>query len=98
MTPKQFSALSKKASVLRSKLDEMELALQAGRSKLIKSTFMANGGNGTIHICNDKRLVVLKRNRYNRYSLKVDGVMVNTDSMLNINDTRFCLAMGYDFE
>jgi hypothetical protein len=96
MTPKQFSALSKKASVLRSKLDEMELALQAGRSKLIKSTQMVKTENDTIRISNNKHLIVLKRNRYNRYSMKVDGVTVNTDSLLSINDTRFCLAMGYD--
>ena len=98
MTPKQYTALGKKASVLRSKLNQMELALQAGRSKLIKSTRMVNDGNGIIHICDDKRLIVLKRNRYNRYAIKVNGVTVNTDSMLTINDTRFCLAMGYDFE
>ena len=98
MTPKQYTSLGKKASVLRSKLNEMELALQAGRSKLIKSTRMVNEGNGIIHIFDDNRLIVLKRNWYNRYAIKINGVTVNADSMLTINDTRFCLAMGYDFE
>ena len=98
MTPKQFTALGKKASVLRSKLNEMELALYAGRSTLIKSTKMVNDGNGKITLSYGNHVVILKQNRYRRYIVKVDGVVTNTDSGITINDARLALALGYEFE
>ena len=98
MTPKQFSALCEKASVLRSKLNQMELALYAGRSTLVKSTKMVKDGNGKITLSDGNRVVVLIQNRYRRYIVKVDGVVTNTDSHITINEARLALAMGYDFE
>lgn len=98
MTPKQYSALDKKASVLRSKLNEMELALQEGRSTLVKSTQMVNDGNGKITLSDGNHIVILKKNRYNRYIVKVDGVVTSTDCFITINEARLALALGYEFE
>ena len=91
---KLINAKIKIIAMARRNLETMEAELAEMRLEALRSVEMIKGEN-TVTLLHGKDVYKCAFNRrYQRYSIKKNGVMVVKESLCGIHDIRFQIAMG----
>ena len=91
---KLINAKIKIIAMARRNLETMEAELAEMRLEALRSVEMIKGEN-TVTLLHGKDVYKCAFNRrYQRYSIKKNGVMVVKESLWGIHDIRFQIAMG----
>ena len=91
---KLINAKIKIIAMARRNLETMEAELAEMRLEALRSVEMIKGDN-TVTLLHGKDVYKCAFNRrYQRYSIKKNGVMVVKESLWGIHDIRFQIAMG----
>mgnify|MGYP000409121272 CR=1 FL=1 len=94
MTAKQYLAKEKELSKMAAAMRKMQEELAEAATALRSTVDYERRDSGTVILTKGKTRITLTPNSRRRYSYKLNGVMVNSDTVYSVNEYRTMLALG----
>jgi hypothetical protein len=94
MTAKQYLAKQKEAAKLTKALDALQAELAEAATTLRATVAYERRDTGTVILIKGKTRATFTPNSRGRYSFKLNGSMVTSDTSFSLNEYRLVMALG----